>query len=187
MDGIEVAKRISESEFSVPIIFITSFDDKATFERAREVRPFAYIVKPFDEKMLQRTIEIALYRYAGQAGMQDANIRWKQDLMVRNSFFIKVGSRLKKVKIDDIIYIERDDKYIKIQTSKDNYMVRMPLKTIAEKLPFTDFIRVHRSYIINAQHIEAIDLKEQLLTLKNQKIPVSKNYIEPLLQRLNTL
>ncbi|MCC5944256.1 MAG: LytTR family transcriptional regulator DNA-binding domain-containing protein [Bernardetiaceae bacterium] len=187
MDGIEVARRISDSQFAVPIIFITSFDDKATFLRAREVKPFAYIVKPFDEKMLQRTIEIALYRYAGEASMQEDNVAWKQDLMVRNSFFIKVGNRLKKVRIDDIAYIESDDKYIKIYTDNDRFIVRMSLKAVLEKLPVTDFIRVHRSYVVNAKYIDSIDTKEQLIMLKEHTIPISKGYTDTLLKRLNTL
>ncbi|WP_027003669.1 LytR/AlgR family response regulator transcription factor [Hugenholtzia roseola] len=187
MDGIEVARRISQSQFAVPIIFITSFSDQKTFERAREVRPFAYIVKPFDEKMLQRTIEIALYRYAGKASMQDEKVNWQQDVMVRDSFFVKTGSRLEKVKISEILYVESNDKYIKLYTEKDVFSIRMPLKELSEKLPLTEFVQVHRSYIVQAAYIEDIDLKEQMLTLKKHKVPISKNFLEPLLKRLNTI
>ena len=61
IDGIEAARVIRE-EKHLPIIYLTSYPDDETFRRAIETEPFGYLIKPFDAKELQRTIEIALYK-----------------------------------------------------------------------------------------------------------------------------
>jgi diguanylate cyclase (GGDEF)-like protein/PAS domain S-box-containing protein len=61
MDGIEAAKMIRE-RFAIPVIFLTAYTDEKTLERAKEVEPFGYILKPFKERELYTTIDIALYK-----------------------------------------------------------------------------------------------------------------------------
>jgi diguanylate cyclase (GGDEF)-like protein/PAS domain S-box-containing protein len=61
MDGIEAAKQI-RAQLDIPIIFITAYTDEKTLERAKEVEPFGYILKPFKERELYTTIDIALYK-----------------------------------------------------------------------------------------------------------------------------
>lgn len=62
MDGIEAAGQIC-SRFKVPVVFLTSTMDKKTIKRAKKMKPYGIIVKPFEERILQATIETALYRY----------------------------------------------------------------------------------------------------------------------------
>jgi diguanylate cyclase (GGDEF)-like protein/PAS domain S-box-containing protein len=61
MDGIEAAKQI-RAQLGIPIIFLTAYTDEKTLERAKEVEPFGYILKPFKERELYTTIDIALYK-----------------------------------------------------------------------------------------------------------------------------
>ncbi len=62
-DGIQLAERINE-QYKIPFIFLTSYADEATLDRAKHTRPLGYIVKPFDERDLLSTLEIALFNYA---------------------------------------------------------------------------------------------------------------------------
>lgn len=62
-DGIELAQEIN-SLYNIPIIFLTSYADRQTLDRAKKVKPAGYIVKPFDEKSLFAALEIALYNFA---------------------------------------------------------------------------------------------------------------------------
>ena len=62
MDGVQAAERI-RSRFDIPAIFLTASSDPATFTRAKTTDPFGYIVKPFEEKALHTTIELALYKH----------------------------------------------------------------------------------------------------------------------------
>ncbi len=61
-DGIEAAKQIRQS-LDIPVVFLTSYSDQDTLERAKEAEPFGYILKPFKERELLTTIEIVLYKH----------------------------------------------------------------------------------------------------------------------------
>jgi two-component system, response regulator PdtaR len=62
MDGVEAAKEIRE-RFDVPVVYLTAYSDNKVLERAKRTEPFGYIIKPFDEKDLFSSIEVALNRY----------------------------------------------------------------------------------------------------------------------------
>ncbi len=63
MDGLEIAKRINQ-EYFIPFIFLTSYSNKPVIEKAKVTRPMGYIMKPFNERDLYSSIEIALYNYS---------------------------------------------------------------------------------------------------------------------------
>ena len=63
LDGIEIASLINK-QYGIPFVYITSYADRATLERAKHTQPMGYIVKPFDEKDLFSTLEIALYNFS---------------------------------------------------------------------------------------------------------------------------
>lgn len=183
MNGIELAKKIWHSKYEIPIIFITSFDDKETFSKAKLANPFAYIIKPIDEATLQRSVELALMRYVNN-DTQDGQV-WKDDILLRDHIFIKEEGKLKKILLKDIVVIEADNKYVDIFTSTTKYVVRMPLKEIERKLPPSEFVQIHRGIIINAHFIEDIDTKENTIYLLNRTFDIGRSYRENLFQRLN--
>jgi DNA-binding NarL/FixJ family response regulator len=63
LDGIEIAHLIKE-KYQLPVVFLTSFSDRITLDRAKKTDPAGYIVKPFDERNLLATLEISLYNFA---------------------------------------------------------------------------------------------------------------------------
>lgn len=65
MDGIEAAEVIRR-QFHVPVVFLTAYSEEATLQRAKLVEPFGYILKPFKDRELQSTIEIAIYRHGAE-------------------------------------------------------------------------------------------------------------------------
>jgi len=67
MDGIEAAKIINE-ELDIPVVFVTSYADDTIIEKAKNVRPYGYIVKPFNELVIKATIEVALFRKSSEPG-----------------------------------------------------------------------------------------------------------------------
>ncbi|MBI5858801.1 MAG: response regulator transcription factor [Sphingobacteriales bacterium] len=64
-DGIDIAQHINE-KFQLPFLFLTSYSDKETLERAKKVKPNGYIVKPFNEKTLLASLEIAISNFAAE-------------------------------------------------------------------------------------------------------------------------
>jgi two-component system, cell cycle sensor histidine kinase and response regulator CckA len=63
MDGVEAARKMQE-EHNLPVVFLTSHADRSTLDRARETSPYGYIIKPFDERELQVTLDMAFQRYS---------------------------------------------------------------------------------------------------------------------------
>jgi PAS domain S-box-containing protein len=69
MDGIEAAHRI-RTQFDIPVIYLTAFADQDTLDRAKLTAPFGYVLKPFEERELRATIEMALYRHRAERELQ---------------------------------------------------------------------------------------------------------------------
>ncbi|MBB5036980.1 ATP-binding response regulator [Prosthecobacter dejongeii] len=74
MDGVEVASQLRQRS-NVPVVFVTAHADEATLKRAGQTEPFGYVLKPFDERELRATIEMALYRHRAEAKLRKLE-RW---------------------------------------------------------------------------------------------------------------
>ncbi len=74
-DGIDVGKFIHE-KMGIPFVFLSSYSDKNTLERAKHVQPSGYLVKPFHEKSLMATLEISLSNFASDANYQNAELHF---------------------------------------------------------------------------------------------------------------
>lgn len=71
IDGVEASEQI-QSRFNVPVVYLTANADRATLERVKATQPFGYILKPFDERILSTTIEIAISRHQAEFEVQKA-------------------------------------------------------------------------------------------------------------------
>ena len=72
MDGIETARRIRQTS-DVPVVFLTAYTDDETLDRAKEIEPYGYLVKPFAERDLQATIEVALHKGAVDRRLRESH------------------------------------------------------------------------------------------------------------------
>src|SRR5438105_7775816 len=70
MDGVETSKRMQE-RFDIPIVYLTAYADERTLQRAKKTGPFGYLLKPYEEKELQTTIEIALHKHKQEAARRE--------------------------------------------------------------------------------------------------------------------
>lgn len=90
--------------------------------------------------------------------------------------------------IDDVIFIEADDDYIKIHTSEKAYLKKATLTSFENRLPSTMFTRIHRSYLVNITEVTRIEPYEKTSHLailkKGEKLPVSKSGYQQLKQSL---
>lgn len=171
-DGIMLAREI-RSRFQVPFIFLTSFYDSKTVDRAKATEPQGYIVKPFDETDLLINVEMALYRNR------------VQPRLFSEKFFVKRNTEMVALDVQDILYAEAFDNYAKVATAKEVFIVSHTLKSVEEKLLLHGFIRVHRSYLVNFQKISSIS--EGYLFLGLTKIPMGNTYREELLAKISLL
>jgi PAS domain S-box-containing protein len=313
-DGIHIAEHIKE-KYNIPVIFLTSYVDQATLDRAKVTEPYGYIVKPFNESDLKTTVEMALFKFGRDREVRDREQRLvnalakvdesiiiidvdgrisylnekaenllgygsnsavgidifqlinietegsvgikKDQLMesmknnkpveieecfliikrdnssvalafsaspvhdeknqylgaalvlgekgnekapqneeamqavfldnqvIQNSFFVKKGSMLVKVYLDNIQWIQAMDNYVIIQTTVDQFVIHSTIKDIESKLPTARFLRVHRSYIIPIEKINVLD--ENTVLIGDKTIPIGKSYKENFMARLNFL
>ncbi|MGJ3521760.1 response regulator [Nitratidesulfovibrio sp. D1] len=86
MDGIEAAGRIS-TQYGVPVVFLTAFSDAATLERAKSCGPFGFLVKPFEERELHSTIEVALLKHRAVRELDEAR-RAAENASIAKSAFL---------------------------------------------------------------------------------------------------
>lgn len=99
--------------------------------------------------------------------------------------FLKVDSLLVNFNLSDINFIEAYGDYVKVHTDSKVYTIYATLKGVESKLPKTEFIRIHRSYIVRIDKIQNIDNSN--IQVLNEVIPVSNTYKPQLMERINTL
>lgn len=184
LTGIDLA-RIFQGQRDTPIIFITSFEDKETFDKAKQTGPFAYLIKPFDPKTLQRSIELA-FQHTFAEGEQVFESQ-EEVVLASDSFFVKERSKLIKINIKDILWVAVEDKYCMLHTSSRKFALRISLKDLANKLDVSVFVQTHRSYIVNANAIEDIDLSLFVVRVNGVEVPLGRAHKEEFIKRLQTL
>lgn len=165
--GIDVAKRINETT-QTPFIFLTSHSDSSTLEQAIETHPSGYLVKPIDEDDLTTTMALAI-----KSSVAEIKVESKKD---PEFIFLKDGQFHFKLNLSDVFWVKSIGNYVQIKTSDPkSKIIRMPLKTIMEVLPEKSFMRVHKSYIINLNHLEAIGTSVVKMS-NGAEIPLGKTY-----------
>lgn len=155
--GTDFARMISPA---TKIIFTTAYSEYAL--DGFELNALDYLLKPITfERFL-----IAVNKIQGveQSGDIDQTIT------------IKSGYDLHKLNFDEILYVVSDGEYVVFHTNTQKVMSHMALKSLEEKLPSDLFMRVHRSYIVQKNKVNALKGKE--LYIQEHRIPVSATYYE---------
>lgn len=191
LTGIDVSEKIKE-QINIPVIFLTAYADEGTLAKAKITEPYGYILKPFKEIDLHSTIEMAVYKH-----QKDSAVLKERDLLYsmvenkddssRDILFVKANSRLVKVHLKDIYFIEALKDYVIINTQNTRYTVHSTMKEIDKKLGTTEFARIHRSFIARLDKIQSIDAQNVILENDKKIIPVGGSYREELMQKLNML
>lgn len=181
MTGIDIAEKLKPQK--IPFIFLTAMADIQTIEKAKQTEPYAYLVKPVRAENLLSTIEISLYNFHRQkTNSQAITITSTNVFSIEDSIFVKAKKRLEKIKIVDILWIEAEDIYAIIVTKTGKYILSQPLKNIEERLPSLHFMRVHRSFIVQLDKIQAIE--ENDLIIEGKHIAIGKTFKDKLMNRL---
>jgi DNA-binding LytR/AlgR family response regulator len=193
-DGIETATQLRKLK-NIPFIFVTAYADSNTFERARATMPSAYLIKPFRINDLRKAIELAMFNFSQQ---QEANQPVKEKpaekkepaelegiLHFNNSIFIKQNYKYNKIACADITYLKADGNYTFIQTISKRYIVKYSLQSVIDVFNTDKFIRVHRSFAVNMDHITSFN--ENAVFLGEEEIPMGRNYKDTFMQLFRQL
>jgi DNA-binding LytR/AlgR family response regulator len=97
----------------------------------------------------------------------------KENPILKEAIFIKVDNVLKRVVLNDIIYIEGMENYVALHTKEGRMITLMTMKSMEESLPAEKFLRVHKTYIISKNHVKGIEGNE--IDMGKTKVPMSRN------------
>lgn len=162
-----------------PRIILTTSDVNFAIEAFEYECIIDFLLKPITFPRFQKALNKLdnIIKQDSQASAQP------QDTV--EEIYVNIDRRLVKIATDSIYLIEAKGDYIQIKTNKKDYMVHSTLKKIEDKLPKEDFLKIHRSYIINTKHI--IDIEDNSVLIDKHVIPVSRSNRPELMKRLNLL
>jgi DNA-binding LytR/AlgR family response regulator len=191
LTGIDVAEKVKK-EYNIPVIFLTAYADESTLAKAKITEPYGYILKPFKEIDLHSTIEMALYKHKKDTEVQKErdflySLVDNKDDAAKDILFVKANSRLVKVNLKGIFYVEALKDYVVLNTQYTRYTIHSTMKDIEKKLDNGDFIRVHRSFIVRIDKIQTIENQTVVLEENKKVIPVGGSYREDLLKKINLI
>ncbi len=189
MSGIDTAEQV-KARFNIPIIYLTAYADESTLSKAKITEPYGYIIKPFKEIDLRTAIEMALYKHE-----KETDVRKERDFLYsivenkdsKDIIFVKSNSKLVKVRTKDIYFVEALKDYVVINTQNARYTIHSTMKDIEKKLSPTEFVRVHRSFIVRIDKIVAIESPNLLLEDEKKPIPIGGSYKDELTKKINTI
>jgi len=179
-DGIDVAEKVNEL-YNIPFIFLTANSDGETIDRAKKVKPHAYIVKPFTKEELYAAIEIAFSNFTGKR--KNEKVEQTNSYHTKDYMFVRDGYVFRKIFFNELLYLESDANYVTLHLkSQKKVMVRSTLNDFITQLDPKTFIRIHRSYSVNVHLVDDIFPSE--LSISGIKIPIGKSYREELFHAL---
>jgi DNA-binding LytR/AlgR family response regulator len=179
LDGIEVAEKLLDQN-DVAIIFLTAYSDQAIVERAKQIKPAAYIVKPFNEKNLNIAIDLAFTNINSLNSSNESH-----NYLINDRIFIKENNRFHKVRLEDVILVEAVGSYSKVHTLEKNYTLSFNLKALETRLQSSEFFRIHRSFLVNIKRITAFEGNR--VFINELEIPVGTGYRKEFLSRFKFL
>ena len=180
-DGVVLAKKLN-SEYDIPFIFTTAFADDETLNRAKNECPYGYLVKPYGIKDLNSALEIALINHSRIKSLMAEVIEGDPR---EDNIYLKVDSRLVKVEVPEILWVEAKGDYAVFKTTKNSFIVHSTMKNIEQKLSTKRFMKVHRSFIINLDKV--VDIEDSNLMINEKIIPISRSNKLQLMSRINLL
>lgn len=178
-DGIDLAWKIKE-DYDIPFVFLTSNADPRTVERAKQLTPPAYLVKPFNRDDLYTSLELALHNF------QHKNLQNRdegEEVVIKDALFVKDKHLFHKVRFADILFVKSEHVYVELYTvSGKNHLIRTTMNRIVERLP-KPFFRVHRSYTVNLDFLDTINSVSVIIN--GHEVPVGKTFRDQLMRLIH--
>ena len=174
LTGIEFVKTLAHPPL---IIFTTAYPNYAI--EGFELDAIDYLLKPISSERFMKAVNKAAEQINLRRKVKSGTSEKSADFI-----FVKADKKFIKVKYKDILYIEGLKDYVIIKTTTGRVITLQTMKSLEEKLPSAIFKRIHRSYIIGIEKINAVvgNMVEVIDNNKAKHIPVGKNYRDELLE-----
>lgn len=174
LNGMELVKALDNPPM---VIFTTAHSEYAL--EGFQVNAIDYLLKPIDYSDFLKASNKALEYYQLKNGVKDT-VGGDDDFL-----FIKSEYKLMRIRFDNILYIEAMREYVRIhQRGEKPVMSLISMKNLEQRLPQNSFMRVHRSYIVNLNHITTIE-RNRIVYNRDEYIPVSDQYKDKFQEYIN--
>lgn len=161
----------------VPVIFTTAFPQYAL--DGFELNALDYLVKPISfDRFLKAVLKAKEYYEVRQKNDSDKTPATEAG----DYFFIKADNKLVKVSFNDILFIEALQNYVVVHTQEKKLITYLTFKSVEEYLPSSQFIKVHKSFIVSATKIDSIEAND--IRIGQHQIPISRNLKEEVMDKL---
>lgn len=187
-EGFEVAQYLKDNFLNTPFIFMTSLIDKATLQQAGKLKPHAYLPKPYRANELFAAVETAIINDEEAIAMVEEEDT--DDALRNGCVFVRTQQTFMiKIQLADIILFEADRNYTTFFSAEKKYTIKRNLSYVENRIEADNFLRVHRSYIVNAHHIQKVSYYKIILS-NNMEISLGRAYkesIEKFLEKIKSL
>lgn len=159
-NGMEIAGAVNEQNGNTILIFITSHD--ALVYQTFAYRPFGFIRKTHMDQEMEEVVK----------RIEKELLKNRQELVIRK------GQELIRVLIKDILYIEAEKNYLVVKRKDDTIRVRETMTNMEKELEGRGFIRCHKGYLVNAEHIEKMTNSEIIVKAggESMALPIGRSY-----------
>lgn len=175
LNGLDFVKSLTIKPL---IIFTTAYSEYAV--EGFKVDALDYLLKPFGYSEFLRSVNKALHQFELIKG-----VKTSFEIEKDNVIFVKSGYKTVRINVNDILYIESQNEYVRIYLINDKpLMSLLSMKSLEERLSSEKFMRVHRSYIVNLSKITEVS-HNRIIFNKDTYIPIGDQYKERFNKYLN--
>lgn len=176
LSGLEVAAQL-EPERAPLLVFVTAYDEHAV--QAFDLDAVDYLLKPYDQERLQRTLTRLRSRLSsGARGKAVQTARGQTG--ISNRLLVPVGEQLQLIDSASVHWLEADDNYVHVHTAAKTYLLRRTLQDLLAQLGEERFVRIHKSAAVNVAEIQTLTPlfkgDHELLLRSGQTLRLSRRY-----------
>lgn len=177
ISGIQLLKSLPRKPV---VIFTTAYSNYAI--EGYDLDVLDYLLKPYTfDRFLKAVNKAREYIDFKEKSLSMEN--QKTPPALSNYLFVRSEYKLVSIDLSELEYIEGLGDYVKIYSGGSPVLTQMSMKSMEEKLPSSDFVRIHRSYIVSVKKIDFI--RKNILSIKGKSIPISEHYRERLFKIIN--
>jgi two-component system LytT family response regulator len=188
LTGIEMLEVITEKP---EIIFTTAYDQFAI--KAFELNAVDYLMKPFPKRRFLEAVKKAIEKIrSGKGNKEPASqllAKKAEPSSPFNRFVVRKGNAINLIPVEQIRYVEAQDDYVMIYHSAGKALKQQTMKFCEDNLPKSDFVRIHRSYIVRIEEINRIEPygKDNHIAIlhSGDKLPISRSGYKHIKEELN--
>jgi DNA-binding LytR/AlgR family response regulator len=162
-------------QLNIPFIYLTAFNDGKTIEAAAGTKPSAYLIKPFQNQQVFAAVSVAISLFEkSERNQPEQDTELNTHYNLKGELVIKDGYTHYKIQLQSILFIKTVDKYIYVHTKERRYVLRSSLSQFLEEYKLNLFIRIHKSFAVNKQHI--VSFTSDQVNVAQDVLPLSRAY-----------